>query len=107
MRLLFKNKKYIFKYKMSVNNLRKPDEKTILFASKISLDEQKPINFLYWNDSLVNKVCIRTMGPNEHVIYKDKEEYTSSIQKKFTNKDDAVLCTENSIYIVSNNIKKM
>ena len=92
---------------MSVNNLRKPDEKTILFASKISLDEQKPINFLYWNDSLVNKVCIRTMAPNEHVIFKDKEEYTSSIQKKFTNKDDAVLCTENSIYIVSNNIKKM
>jgi hypothetical protein len=107
MRLIFKNKKYILKYKMSVNNLRKPDEKTILFASKISLDEQKPINFLYWNDSLVNKVCIRSMAANEHVIYKDKDEYTSSIQKKFTNKDDAVLCTENSIYIVSNNIKKM
>ena len=92
---------------MSANALRKPDEKTILFAAKISLEEQKPINFLYWNDSCANKVCIRSMGQNEHVIYKDKEEYTSPIQKKFTNKDDAVLCTENSIYIVSNNIKKL
>jgi hypothetical protein len=88
-------------------SLRKPDEKTILFAAKISLDENKPINFLYWNDSLQNKVCIRTMAANEHVIYKDKEEYTSPIQKKFTNKEDCILCTENTIYIVSNNIKKM
>lgn len=92
---------------MATSNLRKPDEKTILFAAKVSLDENKPINFLYWNDSLQNKVCIRSISQNEHVIYKDKEEYTSPIVKKFTNKDDAVLCTENSIYIVSNSIKKV
>jgi len=92
---------------MSVQNLRKPDEKTILFAAKISLEEDKPIYFSYWNDSLINKVCIycTDKAQNERVIYKNKDEFTSPIKKKFTNKDDAILLTENSIYIVSNGIK--
>jgi hypothetical protein len=94
---------------MSSATLRRPDEKTILFAAKISLEEDKPIHFLYWNDSLLNKVCIYCTDKeqSEHVIYKNKDEYTSPIKKKYTNKDDAILCTENSIYIVSNGIKKM
>ena len=90
--------------------LREPDEKTILFASKLSLTEDKPVHLSYWKDSLTGKVVIYTdkkSNPAERVILKNKDEFTSPIVKKYTNKDDAIFCTENSIYILSNNVKCM
>jgi hypothetical protein len=90
--------------------LREPDEKTILFASKLSLNEDKPVYLSYWKDSLTGKVVIYTdkkSNPPERVILKNKDEFTSPIVKKYTNKDDAIFCTENSIYILANNVKCM
>ncbi len=89
--------------------LRKPDEKTILFAAKLSLEQDKPIYFSYWNDSLTNKVCFYCTDKttNERVIYKNKDEFTSPISKKYTNNNDAIILTENSIYIVANSTKML
>jgi len=87
---------------------RYPEDSTMLYATKLSLKENKPIHLTYWLDSLNNKVVIyQDKKTNERVILKDKEEYTSPIVQKYNNKGDCICCTENSIYIVSESIKSM
>lgn len=88
------------------NTLRLPEESTMLYASKLSLKEGKPIYYSYWTDSLQNKVVIYTdKKTNDRVILKDKDEYTSPIVQKYTNNNDWICCTENSIYIIANSIR--
>jgi len=88
--------------------LRLPEESTMLYASKLSIKENKPIYYSYWMDSLQNKVFLYTdKKTNDRVILKDKDEYTSPIVQKYTNKNDWICCTENSIYIIGNSIKSM
>jgi hypothetical protein len=87
---------------------RYPEDSTMLYATKLSLKENKPIHLTYWLDSLNNKVVIYTdKKTNERVILKDKEEYTSPIVQKYNNKGDCICCTENSIYIISEGTKAM
>jgi hypothetical protein len=42
----------------------------------------------------------------EKMLVRSEEEYTSLIHKIFKVKEDFIVITENSIYIVSGNIKK-
>ena len=74
---------------------RYPEDSTMLYATKLSLKENKPIHLTYWLDSLNNKVVIyQDKKTNERVILKDKEEYTSPIVQKYNNKGDCICCTE-------------
>ena len=72
--------------------------------SKISITDDKPIMLDYWTDSLDKKVVIGVRENGEKLLVKNPEEYTSPIQKIFKVSDSYIICTENSIYIVSKEI---
>lgn len=73
-------------------------------VSKLSIIDDKPIMLDYWTDSLDKKVVIGVRENGEKLIVKNPEEYTSPIQKIFKVGECYIICTENSIYIVSNSI---
>ena len=73
--------------------------------SKLSIVEDKPIMLDYWTDSLDKKVLIGVKKDSgEKLLVKNAEEYTSPISKIYKTNDCYIICTENSIYLVSSNI---
>tara|TARA_B100001093_G_scaffold520498_1_gene616848 strand:+ start:3435 stop:3737 length:303 start_codon:yes stop_codon:yes gene_type:complete len=73
--------------------------------SKLSIVEDKPIMLDYWTDSLDKKVLIGVKkDTGEKLLVKNAEEYTSPISKIYKTNDCYIICTENSIYLVSSNI---
>ena len=72
------------------------------------MEQDKPLMFDYYMDT-------RPGGPaflgedkdtKEKILIKNREEYTSPVKKMFKAKDDYIIVTENSVYIVSGGIKK-
>ena len=84
-----------------------PNEKTLLHAARLALENDKPILMDYFNDSRTGKAFLgEDVNTKEKSLVKSAEEYTSPIQKVFGTKTDFIVVTENSIYIVSGAIKK-
>jgi len=95
----------------SAQNYRLPSVKTLNHAIKLAIVEDKPIMMDYWVPSLEKKALIgvrtnveRSGGESEKLLVKSEDEYTSSIQKFYKTDDEYIIPTENSIYIVSNEI---
>ena len=86
------------------NNYTLPDTSIWPHISKLSIIDDKPIMLDYWTDSLDKKVVIGVRENGEKLLVKNPEEYTSPIQKIFKVSDSYIICTENSIYIVSKEI---
>lgn len=75
--------------------------------AKLSIVEDKPIMLDYWKDSLEKKVVIGVKeNSDEKLLVKNSEEYTSPIVNLLKSGDVLIICTENSIYLVSADIKK-
>jgi hypothetical protein len=75
--------------------------------AKLSIVEDKPIMLDYWTDSLDKKVVIGVKeNSDERLLVKNSEEYTSPIVKLLKSDNVLIICTENSIYLVSADIKK-
>lgn len=75
--------------------------------AKLSIVEDKPIMLDYWKDSLEKKVVIGVKeNTEEKLLVKNSEEYTSPIVNLLKSGDVLIICTENSIYLVSAEIKK-
>ena len=75
--------------------------------AKLSIVEDKPIMLDYWTDSLEKKVVIGVKeNSDERLLVKNSEEYTSPIVKLLKSDNVLIICTENSIYLVSADIKK-
>jgi hypothetical protein len=75
--------------------------------AKLSIVEDKPIMLDYWKDSLEKKVVIGVKeNSEEKLLVKNSEEYTSPIVNLLKSGDVLIICTENSIYLVSADIKK-
>ena len=72
--------------------------------SKIAITEDKPIMLDYWIESLEKKVVIGIRDNDEKLLVKNSEEYTSPIAKIFKVESIFIICTENSIYLVSAHI---
>ena len=73
--------------------------------SKLSIVEDKPIMLDYWTDSLDKKVLIGVKKEGgEKLLVKNSEEYTSPISKIYKTNECYIICTENSIYLVSSSI---
>ena len=73
--------------------------------SKLAVVEDKPIMLDYWTDSLDKKVLIGVKKDSgEKLLVKNAEEYTSPISKIYKVSECYIICTENSIYLVSANI---
>ncbi len=73
--------------------------------AKLSLVEDKPIMLDYWTDSLEKQVLIGVRKETEEkLLVKNAEEYTSPIVKIYKVHGCFIICTENSIYLVSADI---
>jgi hypothetical protein len=83
-----------------------PSEVTIRNAMTLAITEDKPILLDYWTDSLTNACCIGVReASKEKILVKSSDAYTSCISKILKSGDEFIVMTENSIYIVSKNIK--
>ena len=87
------------------NNLELPPSTIWNNICKISITEDKPIMMDYWTDSLEKKVVIGVKENKEKLLVKNSEEYTSPIAKIFKMDNVYIICTENSIYLVSSSIE--
>ena len=79
-----------------------PDAKTLQQSVKLSIQSGKPICFYFYIDSLKGKVCISSDG-DDKIIYKNDDEHTSPILNTFKCKNEYLVVTENTIYVISTN----
>jgi hypothetical protein len=86
------------------NSIRLPSDATLRHAVKLSIADDKPIQLDYWTDSLEKKALIGAKDNNEKLLVKNEEEYTSCIKKIYKSETEYIVVTENTIYIVSNDI---
>jgi len=83
------------------NNL--PPATVLLRAAQISVDEDRPILLDYWTDSRDKKCCIGVKD-NAKYLVKNESEYTSTVQNIFRIEGCFIILTENSLYVVSQEI---
>tara|TARA_B110000971_G_scaffold22030_1_gene19967 strand:+ start:31606 stop:31908 length:303 start_codon:yes stop_codon:yes gene_type:complete len=81
-----------------------PSDVTLQHAAKLSIVDDKPIMLDYWVSSLDKKALIGVRDSQEKILVKGEEEYTSAISKFYKSGTEYIVITENSIYIVSNDI---
>jgi hypothetical protein len=85
-------------------NYRLPSDITLKHAAKLSIVEDKPIMLDYWTASLDKKALVGAKENGEKLLVKSEEEYTSCISKFYKSGTEYIIITENSIYIVANDI---
>jgi hypothetical protein len=88
----------------STFNYRLPSDVTMKHAAKLSIVDDKPIMLDYWTHSLDKKALIGSRENSEKLLVKSEDEYTSTIVKFYKSGSEYIVITENSIYIVSNEI---
>lgn len=83
-----------------------PTDTTLKNASKLSIQEDKPIMLDYWVDSCEedSTVMIGVKANEEKLLVRSSEEFTSPISKIYKVSEEYIIMTENSIYIVSSKI---
>ena len=85
-------------------NYRLPSDVTLKHAAKLGIVDDKPIMLDYWTASLDKKALIGARENGEKLLVKSEDEYTSTIAKFYKSGTEYIIITENSIYIVSNEI---
>jgi hypothetical protein len=80
-----------------------PPASVLLRAAQISVDEDRPILLDYWTDSRDKKCCIGVKDASKYLV-KNESEYTSTVQNIFRIDGCFIVLTENSLYIVSQEI---
>ena len=84
-----------------------PNEKVLFHAAKIAIEQDKPILLDYYRETRAQTAFLgEDKDTKERILVKNPEEYTSPVQKMFKAKDDYIVVTENSIYVVSGLIKR-
>jgi hypothetical protein len=85
-----------------------PNEKVLAHAAKIAMEQDKPLLFDYYMDTKAGGTAFlgEDKDTKERILVKNREEYTSPVKKMFKAKDDYIIVTENSVYIVSGAIIK-
>jgi hypothetical protein len=84
-----------------------PNEKVLVHAAKIALEQDKPILLDYYVETKNGTAFLgEDSDTKEKILVKNPEEYTSPVKKMFKANDDYIIVTENSVYVVSKNIKK-
>ena len=88
------------------NNVTLPPNSLWKHISKIAISQDKPIMLDYWLDSLNKDIKIGVRDNGEKLLVKSEDEYTSPIKNLYSVDDCFIICTENSIYVTSNDIPK-
>ena len=88
------------------NSYKLPSVDVWQHVSKLAIVDDKPIMLDYWTDSLEQSVFIGVRKETgEKLLVKNAEEYTSPVSKIYKVAGCYIICTENSIYLVSSDIK--
>jgi hypothetical protein len=82
----------------------KPSNQCLQHCAKLAVVDDKPIMMDYWFGSQENSVLIGVRENGEKLLVKSEDEYTSTIVKFYKSGTEYIVITENSIYIVSNEI---
>jgi hypothetical protein len=80
-----------------------PPANVLLRAAQIAVDEDRPILLDYWAESHSKACCIGVKDTDKHLV-KSESEYTSPIQNLFRLEGCFIVLTENSLYVVSQDI---
>lgn len=80
-----------------------PSAGVLLRAAQLSIDEDRPIMLDYWTDSRTKKCCIGVKEGIKYIV-KSEQEYTSTIENLYKIDGCYIVLTENSLYIVSQDI---
>lgn len=80
-----------------------PSASVLLKVAEVAINEDKPIYFDYFRDSLEKKCCIGVQGTTKYLV-KSNDEYTSTIQQVFKCESCYIVMTENSLYVVDASI---
>jgi hypothetical protein len=92
---------------VSAPELSIPGEKTMAHAARLAIEKDMAIYLDYYLDTKEGRAFLGQDAKTEaKMLVRSAEEYTSSISKIFKSEEDFIVITENSIYIVSGNIKK-
>ena len=84
-----------------------PNPNVLLQASKLAIQQDKPIQLDYYQDTASEKAFVgEDKETKERMLVKSGDEFTSLIQNTYKVGDDYIMITENSIYIVSGKIQK-
>ena len=85
-------------------NYRLPSDTTLQHVCKLAIVEDRPVMMDYWTASLDKSVIIGVSENKDKLLVKSEDEYTSTIAKIYKVETEYIIMTENSIYIVSNDI---
>jgi hypothetical protein len=93
---------------MSDTTSKLPSKDCLTLAVKLAIKEDKPIMMDYWEDALNGTAVIGVRNEDgEKLLVKSKEEYTSPISNIYGGtKQEYIIATENSLYIVPSSIAK-
>lgn len=80
-----------------------PPAGVLLRAAQIAIDDDRPIMLDYWADSKAKK-CSIGVKDNTKFLVKSESEYTSTIQNLYKIEGCYIVLTENSLYVVSQDI---
>lgn len=84
-----------------------PHPATLTYAANIAIQNDKPIMLDYYVDTAVGRAFFgEDEGAKQCVLVKSKDEFTSSITRRYKVGEDFIIMTENSIYIVSGKITR-
>jgi hypothetical protein len=87
--------------------LETPSEKTLVYAARMALEKDMPIMLDYYADTREGRAFLgEDSATKDKMLVRSEDEYTSPISKILKVDDDFIVITENSIYIVSKNMKK-
>lgn len=83
-----------------------PGDRVLQNAARKAMEDDRPICLDYYEDSRNGKAFIgQNAETKERLLIKSSEEYTSMITKIFKVDDCYLILTENSLYVVSTEIK--
>jgi hypothetical protein len=86
-----------------------PSEKTLAHAAALAIEKDMPILLDYFVDTREGTAFLgEDPVTSDKMLVRSEDEYTSLVQKIVRVKDavDLIVITENSIYVISGNIKK-
>lgn len=86
-----------------------PSDSCLQYAAKMAIVDDRPILMDYWTGSCDGTVIIgvRDSGEREgeKLLVKNSDEYTSPIVKIYKVSSEFIIMTENSLYVVKQNIE--
>ena len=84
-----------------------PSAQALAHAARIAIQQDKPIMLDYYVETTENRAFMaEDSTTKETVLMKSTEEFTSVIQKVYKVKEDYIILTENSLYIISGKVGK-